>query len=963
MENIELYNQTFDISRVFKVIKSAGFESHLESREPFPKHIVREFPFLYRKIIGYEKLIFFIHVQKTAGATLTDLVYRGNRHAIYKGIFSEQKLTFDDQLHCFIGFDSAALENKTVFLCGHYNYGELTRSGIYNNESDRVLVTIRDPLEILLSTYNFMRTICTEQPDCLDAIEWEKAYERKILHLSFNDWLSATEKLPKYLTPYHTIFDIDTETNLRNFLHHLLQTNITIISIDNFNRIINNTDLCVNEFGDNIPVIIRNISTKHVTQIPSLNFLSDFSSKALTREKAIYQSLLQRSRYPYSELFVDSNLGRPWLAKTHQYLYPENLNYGLARFIVEYINPYNLLEFGCGLGLLAKAVASQLPLATSYCIEPKIDISFDEHPALHLLNINIFDQLAPLCLNKKFDLVLSIEVAEHISRDRHEFLFDFLAARASRWVVFSAARPGQGGHGHIAERPEEEWRQEWLSRGFIFDAAMTALARNLSDAKNINHRRNLMVFKAPAGYEALDLLESQTKPYLQSILEIVQRHATYLDGNLFYVNLESALGGMPDFSLRIKRNNLMSLAKPARIILEIGFNAGHSALLFLLSNPLSKLTVVDLLTHPYAQDCFDYLNTEFPSRLHLICGDSRTVLESLSGQEFDLIHLDGGKELTITSDLSLTRGLAAPDHVIVIDDTQNLNLNALLTQFADTGHLSFRAFNRMNQHAEKPRWKHKIGRFSPEGNSTSLILSRLAQLFSSSDFQSIYLPPSDGGVPVGFCRAQHLVTTLRTVEDEQIAGAFVEIGVAAGHSSLIAALAVSRFIPRAFWLFDTYEGFEQDLPDEADYQGRSIREYDLSKYAGLDCDVDAVRNKMLEAGIEAEQLFVVKGPIEQTAAVYGPEKIAVLRIDVDLFTPTLAALEAFYDRLVPGGWLIIDDYGHWTGCRDAIDQFFAKRGEQFISQAVDYTCYVARKVCMAPVTFLSDDLSATRYEF
>lgn len=955
MRTLEIKNSFFDVSRSAEIIKEASLTSHLYNREPFPKNFVRCFPFLYRKIFGYKNLTFLLHVPKTAGSTLTDLAHETDNHAIFKGIFSEQLLTFEDQMVSFLAFDLNVQQGKNVFLCGHYNYGELIRSNTFHDETDKIIILIRDPLEILISHFNFIKTRILAIPTSIDSIRWQKMYGNHIIDMDFHEWLFHNATNEHYSTPYQTTFDINPLDNHQPILSDFYKRkNLSIIPSVDLNDWIEANCFNLAATGQKLPIHSSNISSKFIATAPTLTNLP----LSLNREYEIYTSLKKHTQL----LNAQGNL-HPWTNNTHRILYPENLNKGLALFIENHIIPNIVLEFGCGLGLLAKAIDSQIPLGTSYCIEPIIDISFEEHPALNLLNLDIFDQLSPPCLNKKFDLVLSIEVAEHISRDRHEFLFDFLAARASRWVVFSAARPGQGGHGHIAERPEEEWRQEWLSRGFIFDAAMTTLARNLSDAKNINHRRNLMVFKAPAGYEALDSLENHAKPYLQTLLEIVQRHTDYLDGNLFYVNLESALGGMPDFSLRIKRNNLMTLAKPARNILEIGFNAGHSALLFLLSNPLSNLTVVDLLNHPYAQDCFDYLNTEFPGRLHLICGDSRTVLESLAGQVFDLIHLDGGKELTITSDLSLTRGLAAPDHVIVIDDTQNLNLNALLTQFADTGHLSFKAFNRMNQHADKPRWKHKIGRFSPEGNSTSLILSRLAQLFSSSDFQSIYLPPSDGGVPVGFSRAQHLVTTLRAVEDEQIAGAFVEIGVAAGHSSLIAALAVSRFIPRAFWLFDTYEGFEQDLPDEADYQGRSIREYDLSKYAGLDCDVDAVRNKMLEAGIEAEQLFVVKGPIEQTAAVYGPEKIAVLRIDVDLFTPTLAALEAFYDRLVPGGWLIIDDYGHWTGCRDAIDQFFAKRGEQFISQAVDYTCYVARKVCMAPVTFLSDNLSATRYEF
>lgn len=64
-------------------------------------------------------------------------------------------------------------------------------------------------------------------------------------------------------------------------------------------------------------------------------------------------------------------------------------------------------------------------------------------------------------LDQLFDLVVSMVVADHVPRDRHEGLFDFLISLAGRLIVFSGARPVQGGHGHIAERPELECREEF----------------------------------------------------------------------------------------------------------------------------------------------------------------------------------------------------------------------------------------------------------------------------------------------------------------------------------------------------------------------------------------------------------------------------------------------------------------------------------------------------------------------
>nr|WP_040845363.1 hypothetical protein [Thiorhodococcus drewsii] len=146
---------------------------------------------------------------------------------------------------------------------------------------------------------------------------------------------------------------------------------------------------------------------------------------------------------------------------------------------------------------MANCLAGMLPLRPSYGIEPEVLAHLDGARNVRLLNIDIFETVVPSVLDRYFDLVFTIEVAEHIPRDRHEALFDFLVARAARWILFSGARPGQGGHGHIAEREEMDWRREFTDRGCRFDPALTALARNRCNLRNINHRQN---GKRPANY-------------------------------------------------------------------------------------------------------------------------------------------------------------------------------------------------------------------------------------------------------------------------------------------------------------------------------------------------------------------------------------------------------------------------------------------------------------------------------
>ena len=631
--------------------------------------------------------------------------------------------------------------------------------------------------------------------------------------------------------------------------------------------------------------------------------------------------------------------GGSWDRQTHEHLYGANLNSGLGDFIVEHIKPRDFLEFGAGLCGLATYIGHRMELRKSYCLEPDVSPA-EVSPNISLLNFDVLSEQPPRLLDQYFDLILSIEVAEHVPREKHEALFDFLVARAGRMIVFSAARPGQGGHGHIAERPEMEWRHEFIERGCRFDPVLTMLARNMCNSRNINHRRNVQVFHAPdRSLEILDL-ERKARPYLQDLLTIVMRHGGRFTGNLFYVDFQGACAGRPEHSLHWKRENLRQLAARASNILEIGFMAGHSALLFLLANSDSKLTIVDPLEFSHSQECFDYLLSAFPGRLELIPGYSTDVLPNMPARCFDLVHLDGGKDKTITSDLDLIKPLVAHDHVLCIDDTQNVALNGEVTRRIHLGEIEVGGFESMIAASRMSRYTHCIARYSSESlNLNDGVWSRMRNLYRDVAHPSIYT--SEGQAGRG--RAEYLIKALRAIESCSLTGAFVEVGVAAGHSSVIAALTASRYFPRDFFLYDTFSGFQDPLPDEKDYKGKSIHDYDLDKYAQEPCTAPAVRRQLEAAGVLSENLFLVEGLAEEMIPLIKPPRIAILRIDADLFNPTYAALREMYDLVEPGGYIIVDDYGHWKGCAKAVDLFFSERDLPFPGNKIDYTCYGWRR--------------------
>jgi O-methyltransferase len=98
-----------------------------------------------------------------------------------------------------------------------------------------------------------------------------------------------------------------------------------------------------------------------------------------------------------------------------------------------------------------------------------------------------------------------------------------------------------------------------------------------------------------------------------------------------------------------------------------------------------------------------------------------------------------------------------------------------------------------------------------------------------------------------------------------------------------------------------------------------------------------VRSNMASTGIATERVHYVSGPVEETIPRSVPERIALLRLDTDWYESTRHELEHLWDRLEPGGVLIVDDYGHWAGAREAVDEFFAAREDAPLLSRVDYT--------------------------
>jgi len=182
----------------------------------------------------------------------------------------------------------------------------------------------------------------------------------------------------------------------------------------------------------------------------------------------------------------------------------------------------------------------------------------------------------------------------------------------------------------------------------------------------------------------------------------------------------------------------------------------------------------------------------------------------------------------------------------------------------------------------------------------------------------------------GLLATYHLASEL---ERSHIDGCFVECGVARGGcSALMAIIAGENHSGRKTWLFDSFEGLpEQTSEDE--YQEPIIHKpknksaslvapgYCLGTYN----EVEALLFSKL--GLNRDNVYMVKGWFEDTLPEYKDKvgAIAILRIDADWYESVKCCLESFYDSVITGGYVIIDDYGSVIGCKKATDEFLKNK--------------------------------------
>ncbi|MFT0787614.1 class I SAM-dependent methyltransferase [Synechococcus sp. H55.10] len=193
---------------------------------------------------------------------------------------------------------------------------------------------------------------------------------------------------------------------------------------------------------------------------------------------------------------------------------------------------------------------------------------------------------------------------------------------------------------------------------------------------------------------------------------------------------------------------------------------------------------------------------------------------------------------------------------------------------------------------------------------------------------------------LGFERLWNLYTLAKRVCQEDIPGNFVECGVCRGGSSALLAWVIKNYSrrPRKVYAFDTFSGMPQ--PTEVDRDYRGFLANDTPYGAGALGAPVSENLEVISRELGVWDLIVpVQGLFADTLPAYRDQvgEIAFLHADADWYQSTMDIFQNLYEQVNSQGFIQIDDYGHWQGCREAVHDFEREIGAFFRLHSIDYT--------------------------
>ncbi|MBI2871466.1 MAG: class I SAM-dependent methyltransferase [Candidatus Omnitrophica bacterium] len=175
---------------------------------------------------------------------------------------------------------------------------------------------------------------------------------------------------------------------------------------------------------------------------------------------------------------------------------------------------------------------------------------------------------------------------------------------------------------------------------------------------------------------------------------------------------------------------------------------------------------------------------------------------------------------------------------------------------------------------------------------------------------------------------------------DRVKGCFAEFGVCRGGSAAVLHTVANRHPKRHVWLFDSWQG----LPDASALDETASGEtFPKGALSAPETIAKGLLYKTLR--FPAGRGHFVKGWFHETIPSHKKAMgdIALLHLDGDYYESIKICLEELYDQVVPDGYVVIDDYCYWKGCKKAVDEFMLRRGIKHELRPTDNTGIHFRK--------------------
>ena len=185
-------------------------------------------------------------------------------------------------------------------------------------------------------------------------------------------------------------------------------------------------------------------------------------------------------------------------------------------------------------------------------------------------------------------------------------------------------------------------------------------------------------------------------------------------------------------------------------------------------------------------------------------------------------------------------------------------------------------------------------------------------------------PPPPSLTMLGQRRLDNFVIAVQTVIHEKIPGHVVETGVWRGGASMLAAKTIEilgESKRRKVYFCDSFQGIPK-------IEGKTVNKEDATAWK-LEIlnknNVESVIENSVRFGINNSHVVFVKGYFNESLPKLLKSEpnitFSILRMDGDTYISTMDAIKTLYPRLNKGGFVIVDDYMCWVGCKAAIDEY------------------------------------------